>query len=206
MRAFRATRQSGSPADYGPAGARASSPAVPVPASGPRPRAFRGPLALLVLFAVSGLLTAAGAAALVLTARLDGSPAAANRALTDSAVTRQVAAAVSAGVTEIYSYSYTDLAATQRAARRVLTGRAAAQYQELLPALHGAVSQRLTVVTRVTRTGVISLAAGSARLLLFLDQTVTRGDGKPNAPVTAQLTVTARLSGGTWLITSIQTG
>jgi Mce-associated membrane protein len=87
-------------------------------------------------------------------------------------------------------------------AARVLTGQAAAQYRQLLPALQGAASQRLTVTTRVTRIGVSSLTAGSARLLVFLDQTTTR-DGKRGAPATAQLEVTARLSGGTWLITTI---
>lgn len=148
------------------------------------------------------LLAAAGTAGLLLAARVGGGPATANRALTDAAATRQVTAAVSVGLREIYSYSYTDLAATQRAAGRVLTGQAAAQYAQLSPALHGAASQRLTVTTRVSRIGVSALTSDSARLLVFLDQTVTRG-GKPSAPVAAQLEVTARLVRGNWLITGI---
>jgi Mce-associated membrane protein len=157
----------------------------------------------LALVAASLLLAATGAVLLVLTARLNGSPAAVNRALSDTAATRQVTAAVSAGVSEIYSYSYTDLAATLRAADRVLAGQAAAQYRQLAPELGQAVSERLTVITRVTAIGVSSLTPDAAQLLLFLDQTATRGAGK-SSTVPAQLDVTARLSGGTWRITNIE--
>lgn len=215
MRVFKTAPAPAAPAP-GPAEDPAPpAPAVPGPASGPRRPRFRGPLAQpfrplrlrgpLLLFAASLLLTAAGAGLLALAAQLRGSPPAANGALTDAAATRQVTASVSAGVSQIYSYSYTDLAATRAAARRVLAGRAAAQYRQLSPELGAAVSQRLTVVTKVTSIGVSSLTAGSARLLVFLDQTVTRAGAKPNAPVPAQLTVTATRSGGRWLITSIQT-
>jgi Mce-associated membrane protein len=159
----------------------------------------RGPLALGVL---SVLLAAVGAGLTVRAAQLRDSPAAANRAFTDAAATSQVIAAVSAGVSEIYSYTYTDLAATRRAARRVLAGQAAVQYDPLSPELSGAVTERLTVVTRVTRIGVSSLTPGSASLLVFLRQTATR-DGRSAGSVPAQLEITARLTGGRWLITGI---
>jgi Mce-associated membrane protein len=198
MRESQATQSPGSH-DAGQAGNPAPSPALPGSASGPRLRDQRGPLALLV---ASLLLAATGAVLLVLAARLHGSPAA-NRALSDTAATRQVTAAVSADVSEIFSYTYTDLAATPRAADRVLAGQAATQYQQLAPELSQAVSERLTVVTRVKAVGVSSLTPDSAQLLLFLDQTVTRGAGK-SSTVPAQLDVTARLSGGTWRITNIE--
>lgn len=198
MRTFRVAQAPGS-TDPGPAGTAARVPAVPGPAGGPRSKVFRGPL---VLLSASVLLAAAGTVLLVLTARAGGGSATANQALTDAAATRQVTAAVSAGVTKIYTYSYSDLAATQRAAGQVLTGRAAVQYRQLFPALRAAAAQRLTVTTRVSRIGVISLTSDSARLLVFLDQTVTRG-GKPGGSVAAQLEVTAELSGGRWLITGI---
>jgi Mce-associated membrane protein len=163
------------------------------------PQAAYGPLALGVL---SVLFAAVGAGLTVRAAQLRDSPAAANGALTDAVATSQVIAAVSTGVSDIYSYTYTDLAATRQAARRVLAGRAAAQYAQLSPALSDAVAERLTVVTRVTRIGVSSLTPGSARLLVFLRQTVTR-DGRPAGSVPAQLEITARLTGGRWLITGI---
>lgn len=171
----------------------------------PRPRGPlalpRGPLALLVL---SVLLVAVGAGLTIRAAQLRDGPAAANGALTDAAATSQVAAAVSAEVSEVYSYTYTDLAATRQAARRVLASQAAAQYDRLSPELSDAVTERLTVVTRVTRIGVSSLTPGSARLLVFLRQAITR-DGRPAGSVPAQLEITARLAGGRWLITGIDT-
>jgi Mce-associated membrane protein len=199
MRESQATQPPGSH-DAGRAGDLAPESASPGSASGPRLRDQRGPLALLV---ASLLLAATGAVLLVLAARLHGTPAAANRALSDTAATRQVTAAVSADVSEIFSYSYPDLAATLRAADRVLAGQAAAQYRQLAPELDQAVGQRLTVVTRVQAVGVSSLTPDSAQLLIFLDQTATRGTGK-SSTVPAQLDVTARLSGGTWRITNIE--
>jgi Mce-associated membrane protein len=159
--------------------------------------------ATLALLVASLLLAAVGAGLAVRAAQLRDGPATANSAFTDAAATSQVTAAVSAGVSEIYSYSYSDLAATLRAADRVLAGQAAAQYRQLAPELSQAVNERLTVVTRVKAVGVSSLTPDSAQLLLFLDQTVTRGAEK-SSTVPAQLDVTARLSGGTWRITNIE--
>lgn len=155
------------------------------------------------LFAASVALVLAGAGLLAAAAGLRDSQAAANRALTDQAATSQVLAAVSADVSGIYSYSYTDIPRTIVAAARVLTGQAAVQYRELSPVLRDAVSQHLTVVTRVARAGVIDLTGTTARLLIFLDQTATRAATKSTA-VSAQLLVTAQLSGGRWRIASIE--
>lgn len=155
------------------------------------------------LFAASLALVLAGAGLLAAAAGLRDSPPAANRALTDQAATSQVIAAVSADVSEIYSYSYTDIPRTITAAARVLTGQAAGQYRELSPMLRDAVSQRLTVATRVVRAGVADLTVDTARLLIFLDQTATRAGSKPTAS-SAQLMVTAQLSGGRWRIASIE--
>lgn len=178
----------------------ATDQAEPRAASGPRINApFRGPLAL---FAVSLLLVAAGAVLLVLAGRARTSPATGNQALISAAATRQVTAAVSAGVAGIYSYSYTDLAASERTAAHVLAGQAAAQYRELSPELRAAVSERITVVSKVTAIGVKSLTAGTATLLVFLRQTTTRA-GKPAGSVPAQLQLTARLIRGRWRITGI---
>jgi Mce-associated membrane protein len=165
----------------------------------------RCPPNLLALFAASLALVVAAAGLLAAAAGLRDSPAAANRALTDQAATSQVIAAVSADVTEIYSYSSTDIPRTVAAAGRVLTGQAAAQYRELSPMLRDAVSQRLIVATRVLRAGVIALTGNTARLLIFLDQRTARGDTKSTA-VSAQLVVTAQFIGGRWRIASIEAG
>jgi Mce-associated membrane protein len=161
----------------------------------------RGPLALLT---TAVLLVAAGVTLLVLASGIRDA-AAANRALTDAAETRQVTAAVSAAVAGIYSYNYADLGATTTAAHHELAGQAAAQYAELSGMLSAAVRERLIVVTTVTAAGVRSLTADSATLLIFLRQNATRG-GKPAGSVAAQLQVTAHRTRGQWLITGLAAG
>ncbi len=174
--------------------------AMPGAASGLRIlAAFRGPLAL---FGASVLLVAAAVVLLALAGRVAGAPASGNQALTNAARTRQVTDAVSAGVAGIYSYSYTDLAATTRTAHQVLAGQAGVQYAELSRMLSAVVTQRITVVTKVTAVGVRSLTGDTATVVVFLQQTTTR-DGKPAGSVPAQLQVTAHLVRGRWLITGI---
>lgn len=154
----------------------------------------------VALLAAATVLVTAGSA------QRDG-PASVNQAFTDQAGTRNVIAAVSAGLREVYSYSYTDIPAAQRAARSVLSGQAAAQYAKLSPMLRDAVSQRLTVRTRVVRAGVIWLTGTTARLLVFLDQTSTRGNTPKPAVAAAQLLITASRAspgGGRWLITGME--
>ena len=160
---------------------------------------------LLVLFAVSLVLTLAGAGLVAAGAELRGSPAAANRALTDPAATRQVIGVISADLTRIFSYSYADLPATQGAARQVLAGAAAVQYDTLFPQLRNAVGQQLSLATRVVQAGVTQLSASTAHLLVFMDQTAARGQARIGGTTYhAQLAITAQFRAGRWRITSIE--
>jgi Mce-associated membrane protein len=158
---------------------------------------------LVLPLVLAALLIVTGAGLLVAASGLGGDPAAANQALTNAGQTQAVIAAVSADVTDIYSYSYTDIPATVDVANRVLTGQAATQYRELAPLLSDAVTEKLTVRTSVVRAGVSSLSGGTAQLLIFMNQTATRSGGKPTT-VAAQLVITARLVGGEWRITNIE--
>jgi Mce-associated membrane protein len=161
------------------------------------------PRGVAVLAAASAILLVTGIVLLVITAGLNGSPARQNVALSDQAGTRDVESVVSADVAALFSYSYTNVASARAVAARVLRGQAAAQYAELAPMLRSAVSEKLSVTTKVVQAGVSSLSGGTANVLLFLDQTATRVGGKP-ATSAAQLAVTAQLSGGQWRITSIE--
>lgn len=150
------------------------------------------------------VLALAGTGLLIAAAQARDSPAAANHALTDQAATRQVLASVTADVSAIYSYSSADIGAAQRAAQRVLAGQAAAQYRELFPLLRrDAAGQQLTVVSRVVRAGVSFLSPDTAHVLVFINQTATRGHDK-GSNARAQLAITAQLRGGQWLITGIE--
>ncbi|MFF1379725.1 hypothetical protein [Streptomyces sp. NPDC058308] len=168
------------------------------PASRRRP-GVRTPLGLLL---AALLLTGGGL--LALSDRAEDTPAAANRALTDSERTRRVVGDVSDALAAVFTYTPKDLATTERRARDVLRGEAAEDYRALFGRLRGKVrAQRLSLTTQVVRAGVVELADDRARLLVFLDQRAER-EGARATTAAAQLSVTARLAGGHWTVTDIK--
>ncbi|PRX46475.1 Mce-associated membrane protein [Prauserella shujinwangii] len=131
-----------------------------------------------------------------------------NAALADRAATEEVTEQVGAGLKAIFSYDYNNLARTERAADRVLVGRAVGQYRErFAEAREQAERQRLVRTTTVRSIGVKELHGGTARLLVFLDQQTLRagagGEDRRQDPVTAVLDVTAEKSGGEWRIADL---
>ena len=136
--------------------------------------------------------------------RSEGSPAA-NRALIDKAATDKVVKDVSAKVARIFTYTHTDPAATERAAKEVLTGDATGEYRTLFGLVkENAPVMKLSLTTKVAKAGLIKLTRdGTAVLLVLLDQRATR-DGEPTGPpVAAQLIVTARNDHG-WRISDLR--
>ncbi|MER6152221.1 hypothetical protein [Streptomyces hirsutus] len=155
----------------------------------------------------------AGTAALLLVAgcgffhgahQLRSAPPVRNQALTDTEATTRVAGEVGHALARAFSYTPDGSAAAERSARTVLSGRAARQYQALFDQVRDDLTeQRVTLSTRVARTGVIELDDEKARLLVFLDQTSHRGKDTATTAA-AQLTVTARLVNDQWRITDIK--
>ncbi|MEV0090794.1 hypothetical protein [Streptomyces sp. NPDC050738] len=164
-------------------------------------RRHRGLLAgvLAVLLLVLG-----GCGFLLRAHQLRDVPAAHNHALTDTETTTQVAGDVSNALGKIFSYTPQDTSVTAKEAREPLAGKAAQQYTELFGQVGTrAVQQKLTLTTQAVRAGVVRLSGGEAHLLVFLDQTAQR-KGKAATAVAAQLSVTAELRHGSWLITDIK--
>ncbi|MER5635397.1 hypothetical protein ABT095_00375 [Kitasatospora sp. NPDC002227] len=161
-----------------------------------RPRRWPLPLALV-------LLVLAGSCLLVLGDRAEAQ-AEANRALTDGQTTAEVVGDVGNALGRIFSYTPADTAATAKAADALLDGPAAAQYRSLFAQVKQQVAdQKLTLTTRVVRAGVTELSGEQAKLLVFLDQTSQR-EGKAASTAAAQLSVTARRTGGHWRITELK--
>lgn len=170
-------------------------------APAPRRRGFPFKLlasALVLALAGGGLFFVRGPVS-------EDSPAADNRALTDTDATTKAIGDVSNALTRVFTYGPEDTATAERAASESLTGHAATDYQRLFGQVkQQAVAQRLTLKTHVVRAGLISLTGGHAQLLVFLDQVATRA-GKPSGtPAAAQLSVTAELKDGLWRITEIK--
>ncbi|MBD2899690.1 hypothetical protein amrb99_86760 [Actinomadura sp. RB99] len=153
-------------------------------------------LIALLLHPVAGRLRDGGAGA-------GGTPH--DRAVLDGVATTDVTGDVSTALSRIFSYTPADVDAARRAAADVLTGPAAAQYTKIFGQVaRQAPAQRVTLTTRVTRAGVISLVGDTARLLVFLDQTATRAGRPDGTPAAAQLTVTAHRDDGHWRITELK--
>ncbi|WP_329499850.1 hypothetical protein [Kitasatospora herbaricolor] len=180
-----------------PGGAgRAEEAAAPAPG---RPRLRRVLLPLLLV-----LLLAAGGGFLRLGAQLRGSADTADLALTDPAAAARVTDDVGTALSKVFSYRPSDTEATARAAQELLDATAAEQYGALMAELRQRVTeQKLTLTTRVVRTGVVRLTADRAQLLVFLDQ-VSQREGRPATVAPAQLSVSARLDGGHWRITDLK--
>lgn len=156
-------------------------------------------LALVLVVAGVALRPAAGL--------LRDDPGPRDKAVLDDVATAEVTGAVSTALTTVFSYKPGELAATEQAAARELTGTALTQYRRIFGQVkRQAPAQRVTLTTRVVRAGVISLTGDTAQLLVFLDQTATRAGRPAGAPAAAQLTVTAHRDDGHWTITDLKSG
>ncbi|CAM5323768.1 hypothetical protein AB0H45_28180 [Streptomyces atroolivaceus] len=165
----------------------------------PRRTAWRRILAAVTAVA----LLAAGAVLFVKAQQLRDTPATSNRALTDTAETTRVAGDVSSALSKVFSYSPQSTAATKESAKRLLAGKALQQYAALFGQVEKqAADQKLTLTSQAVRAGVTRLGTGSAHLLVFLDQVYER-EGKAATTAAAQLSVTAELRGGRWIIVDI---
>ncbi|MFF9867236.1 hypothetical protein ACF1G0_17730 [Streptomyces sp. NPDC013953] len=184
---------------------RAADPGVPEGREVTGPRGRRGPRSRsrAVARLLVALLLLTGGWFLWRTQQLTGSPATGNHALTDTGATARVVTDVSGALGRVFSYTPRDTAATRQAARRLLDGRAARQYDTLFTQVEQrAAAQRLTLTTHVVRAGVTRLTDRSAHLLVFLDQVAQRA-GRPPTTTAAQLSVTAELRDGRWRIVDL---
>ncbi|MGQ4349387.1 hypothetical protein ACN6LG_008019 [Streptomyces sp. SAS_275] len=158
----------------------------------------------IALVALAAVLLAAGVAFLYEAHQTRSTPSAENHALTDTEATNRVAGDVDNALARIFSYTPNGTDPTEKSARSVLTGRAARQYGELFDRVRSDLAeQKVSLTTVAVRTGVVELHDGTAKLLVFLDQT-SRRDAKETYAA-AQLSVTARFENDRWRIADIQT-
>jgi Mce-associated membrane protein len=132
-----------------------------------------------------------------------------NIALLDTGATASVSGQVSQTLTAVLSYRFDDTVSTERAAAQDLTGRARQQYDQLFTQVRAqAPAQKLVLTTRVVSVGVTSMTGdtdgSTARLLVFVDQSATRGDNNAASASAAQLSVTATKVDGRWLVSDLQ--
>lgn len=147
------------------------------------------------------VLAAAGG---VLLATTPSSSTDRNVAVVDAAATSQVVGQVDTALTRVLSYRYSDPGATQAAAKQVLVGDAAHQYDVLFAALQKrAGGEKLTLSAKVVSAGVTSLVGNRAELLVFLDQTSTRASDGTTSASAAQLRIAAVRTHGSWRVSEL---
>ncbi|GLY34504.1 membrane protein [Amycolatopsis sp. NBRC 101858] len=126
-----------------------------------------------------------------------------NTALSDVAGTADAGKQISAALGTLFSYRYDDPGRNEQAAKELLTGPALAQYGQLFGEVRKlAADQKLVVTSTAVASGVKLLDGDRAALLVFLDQTGTRGDGQHSTGA-AQLSVTAERVDGKWRVTGM---
>ncbi|MBB1155103.1 hypothetical protein H4281_18325 [Amycolatopsis sp. DR6-1] len=156
------------------------------------------------MLSLTVLLTAAGVWCTVEAHSTSASAASSNHALTDQPATAEVTSAVSLTLNKIFSYTYDKTDVTENAAATLLRGHARDSYEKLFAQVRTmAPSQRLTLTSRVSATSVQYLTNDHAQLLVFLDQSATRGDSATPESAAAQLAVTAERIGGNWFVTDL---
>ncbi|WP_103338410.1 hypothetical protein [Amycolatopsis sp. CA-126428] len=171
-------------------------PALPLTTTGARRR-------VRVVLAVVAVVLAGLAVWFTLETRSTNAVVAHNSALSDVAGTADAAKQISAALGTVFSYRFDDPAKSEQAARDVLTGPALAQYEQLFGQVRKlAAEQQLVVTSTAVASGVKLLDGDRAALLVFLDQTGTRGDGQRSTGA-AQLSVTAERVAGKWRVTGM---
>jgi Mce-associated membrane protein len=163
----------------------------------------RLPVALAVLTLLLGCLAAWSARQ---AHALNDSASARNTALTDNARTSELKGEVTDIINTVFSYNYTDVAKTERAAQTLLTGKAVKQYNEMIALIRKqAPQQKLVLTTTVTDSGVRMLTGDRARLLIFADQRSTRTDKNQTAYSATMFSVGAVHRNDRWQIENIDT-
>jgi Mce-associated membrane protein len=176
-------------------------PPVPTDSTDDEPLPSRRALVLpIALLAAAALLVATGIWALAQTSTANET----NTALVDTTATTEVTRQVREGLEQIFTYRHDATATTETAARTVLTGPARDQYERLFRQVREqAPAQQLTLTTKVVSSGVVTLHPDKAVLLVFLDQSATRGDTGEATTAGAQLSVTATQTNGRWQISDL---
>jgi Mce-associated membrane protein len=127
-----------------------------------------------------------------------------NLAFIDVDKTNSAVFATGGALAEVLNYDYRRLAENAQHAQARGTPRYVAQHTERMEAVRSTVTrQRQTVATRVVAMGVRDLRADTARLVVFLDQRVTRGDTDKTTLAGSAAVVDLALVDGQWKLDAI---
>lgn len=127
-----------------------------------------------------------------------------NRALIDAAATSAAIDAATSISEDLFSYTYTDLAAHEATFGRLTTGAFSSRYGELFSAVGTqATAQQLTLTSTVVESAVQVLNDDSAGVLVFLDQEAGSAATGRKTASTAAFRATMHRVDGEWKFAGI---
>lgn len=201
-----------SPEDAPPPRSASRKPEPAAPGKGrtvrTRPRRSLGPA---VLCALTVLLGAFAGWAHAEAGALRAEPARSNTALTDLARTSEIKGQAAKAVDRLFSYDHAEPGALEKAAKDLLTGKAADQHEDLLADVRArADEQKAVITTTVTETAVERIDGDRARVLVYADQSSVATAGNKAAQddgvyAAAMLAVDVVHRDGRWLVSAIDT-
>nr|WP_083466737.1 hypothetical protein [Kibdelosporangium sp. MJ126-NF4] len=126
-----------------------------------------------------------------------------NVALVDVGATNAVTDQVGRALRTVFSYDPSQMDRTSVAAQDVLVGAAIEQYNsQFQQAKKEATENKQVLTTAVRSIGVMDLRPDSARLLVFVDRQLVKGDKHESG--VGQLLVSAVKAGEVWKISDIR--
>jgi Mce-associated membrane protein len=107
-------------------------------------------------------------------------------------------------VTRVLSYSYKTFDADRKAARALLQGKVAADYDKTMDQVAAQTAQlKLTLKANVLSVGLISITEHRARVLVFVNTITTREGAKNQQFNQSRLVVDMKRKDGDWSVSSM---
>jgi Mce-associated membrane protein len=124
-----------------------------------------------------------------------------NRALIDTEATSEARDAATELCEELFTFSYTDLDGHEEKFGSLTTGDFSRRYSELFGSIASqARAQRMSLTSTVREAAVRVLRADEAEVLVFLDQTSSRGDTGQHTASAAVFSTTITRTDGDWKV------
>jgi Mce-associated membrane protein len=134
---------------------------------------------------------------------LDTAP---NGQITDNSFRNAAMSAASDAATQILSYSYQTFDADRAKARKLVTGKAADQYEEAMDQVKDkAATSKLTLKATVLSVGTLSVKEHRAKVLVFVNSFTTREGSKKQQVQQSRLVMDLTRTDGDWIVSDMDT-
>ena len=129
-----------------------------------------------------------------------------NGQVTDNSFRNAAMSAASDAATEILSYSYQTFDADRAKARKLVTGKAADQYEDAMDQVKDkAATSKLTLKATVLSVGTLSVKEHRAKVLVFVNSFTTREGSKKQQVQQSRLVMDLTRTHGDWIVSDMDT-